>query len=103
MTMKALIHIDESEKIQLAINNIKNLQKEPLISEVVCVINGDAVTQLVNLKIDSFNYIKVFVCQNSLNAYQIDSEQIDHNYIIVSSGVVHIVKLQEDNYRYIKP
>lgn len=101
--MKALIHIDESEKIQLAINNIKNLQKDSLISEVVCVINGDAVTQLVNLKIDSFNYIKVFVCQNSLSAHQIDSEQIDHNYTIVASGVVHIVKLQEDNYRYIKP
>ena len=101
--MKALIHIDEREKIQLAINNIKNLQKEPLISEVVCVINGDAVTRLVNIKIDSFNYIEVFVCQNSLNAHQIESEQIDHNYTIVSSGVVHIVKLQEDNYRYIKP
>ena len=84
--MKALIQIYVGEKTQLAIKKTKNLQSDPLISEVVCVINGDAVTRLVNIKIDSFNYIEVFVCQNSLNAHQIESEQIDHNYTIVSSG-----------------
>lgn len=103
--MKALIHVNEKHKWQTALSNLKNLSKSKIITDITLVINGEAVELVLDTtnRDEILNELKIFVCSNSLVQRSIEPKMLDSIFIIVPSGVVKIVELQEDNYRYIKP
>ncbi len=103
--MKALIHVNEKHKWQTALSNLKNLSKAEMIKDIVLLINGEAVELILDTKnLDEIlNELEVFVCNNSLAQRSIEPKTLDPVFIVVPSGVVKIVELQEENYRYIKP
>ena len=103
--MKALIHVDELLKWNLALANTKNLLKDEKITEVAIVLNAEAVEIGIDpLKFDPIlNEVDVYVCNNALNSRNIDKNDLGEVFKVTPSGVVRIVELQEESFRYIKP
>lgn len=100
--MKSLFHINTFDGYKRAQGNLKNILKFKDVSDVVVVINGEA----IQLVLEPFNFIDGIVyqvCQNSLNAHSIDATQIDKRFVVVASGVYQLTKLQTKGYSYIKP
>lgn len=103
--MKALIHVNEKHKWQTALANLKNLSKANKVKDIALLINGEAVELILDTENldDILKELEVFVCNNSLAQRSIDPKTLDAMFKVVPSGVVKIVELQDDNYRYIKP
>ncbi len=103
--MKALIHVNELEKWDSALSNIKNLKKSTKIQKIALVLNGEAVNLVTDpsRQEDILAKIKVFVCNQSLRRQRIDKFMLLPIFKVVDSGVVKIVELQNKGYRYIKP
>ncbi|WP_346936522.1 DsrE family protein [Clostridium sp.] len=116
--MKILFHIDELNKWDITIGNIKNVikfskeNKEEAKIEVVA--NGEAVFRFKENEnansqyFPEFEYldkegVKVVACNNALSKFYISKEEIFSFIEVVSAGVVEIVKKQEEGYAYIKP
>ncbi len=45
----------------------------------------------------------ILVCGNALKAYNMDNSELWPNVEVVSSGIVEIVRLQDDGMAYVKP
>ena len=103
--MKALIHVDELFKWNLALTNTKNLLKDEKITEVAIVLNSEAVDVGIDpSKFDPIlNEVDVYVCNNALNSRNINKDDLGEVFKVTPSGVVRIVELQEESFRYIKP
>lgn len=101
--MKAVFHMDESDKWNLVSVNVKNLKKEAADIKVVVVVNAKAVQLFTNQAMQLHTDVSYHICKNSLVANHIDESSLIEGVTIVSSGVMDIVQLQEAGYRYIKP
>lgn len=103
--MKVLIHVNELEKWESALANIKNLKKATKIQKIALVLNGEAVNLVTDpsRQDEVLAKIKVFVCNHSLRRQRIDRFMLLPIFKVVDSGVVKIVELQNKGYRYIKP
>lgn len=107
--MKVLFHVDEYVMWDLTIRNLNNFIKD--VNEdfsLAVVANGDAVNGYLEEKlVDKMRMLSKFVtfisCLNSMKKEHIEEGTLPDFVKIVPSGVVEIVKLEEQGYHYIKP
>jgi len=116
MIYKAVFHIDldDEKRLQIGLNNVANLLKA--ISgkphDLVMLFNGPAVNGIVEkncvnhmtkiLELQEQN-VTFQVCQNALNAFEIDAKDLVPGCVVVPAGIVALIELQNEGYGYIKP
>ncbi|WP_346930718.1 DsrE family protein [Clostridium sp.] len=116
--MKVLFHIDELNKWDITIGNIKNVIKfskeNEEDDEIEVVANGEAVFRFKGNDEANSKYsvkfeelvkdgVKFVACNNALSKFYISKDEIFGFIEVVPAGVVEIVKKQEEGYAYIKP
>jgi|YelNatPaOPRAMG01_1025707.scaffolds.fasta_scaffold01730_6 intracellular sulfur oxidation DsrE/DsrF family protein len=115
---KAIFHVNDEKRINIAIGNIVNLMKDisPQIPDVELLINGPAIIlfkkkailkQLLTLHRQG---IRIVACRNSINMYcknnpdcPIAEDRLPTFIKVVSAGVSEIIIKQNMGYAYIKP
>lgn len=112
---KVIFHIDENNKWNLLLKNVSNLlnaiDSEKVHIEVLA--NSEAVkyydiSQDLNTDIETMENlykkgVKFVACNNALSAYDIKKENIIEFVDVVPTGVLELVKKQNEGYAYIKP
>ena len=102
---KVLFHVSESKRVNSAYSNINNILKVSKDYQITLIFNGDAITEILNSDklIDLYNHnVDVVGCANSIKTFKINVDEIDSRIRIVASGVIEIIKLQSEEYAYIK-
>ncbi|MDD4113545.1 MAG: DsrE family protein [Herbinix sp.] len=112
---KVIFHIDETNKWELLLGNVRNLlngmDNEKVIIEVLAnseavkyyVKNPDSDAIINTMESLNIKGVKFVACNNALMAYKINKDNIIHFVEIVPAGVVELVKKQSIGYVYIKP
>ena len=96
-----LVHVDlpDESRFVMALGNINNylaaLNGEPCT--VVLLANGEAIEKLAQAGV-SFR-----VCANAMKKVPITKEDLLPCVEVVPAGVVEIVRLQREDFAYIKP
>ena len=113
MKIKAVFHIDEMEKWDLLITNVKNLVKGINIedSEVEIVANSKAVLRYKqdagfdNTSLEELGEkgISIIACNNALNSLKIEKGMLYAFVKVVPIGVKEIIEKQLEGYAYLKP
>ncbi len=113
-----VFHVNEIERIFIAIANIENLIKDslPIKPNIELVVNGNAVAvfsdKVVIKKMVVIHKLGVTViaCRNSINIFcknnpecTIAEDKLPSFVKVVSAGVTEIIKKQHKGYAYIKP
>jgi len=110
--MNVIVHIDESEKWQTVLSNLKHLvewyENNDIVGTIELLVNGGAVQQVVkqsDLQLNTLisSSVVISVCKNSLDQRNISSTDLQDNIVIVPSGVVELAIKQNEGYGYIKP
>jgi intracellular sulfur oxidation DsrE/DsrF family protein len=117
-TLKAVFHINEREKLALAIQNVQNLltyyaQRE-IENRTEIVVNGQAVLALVRGEGEetgdgaamaelSAQGVRIAACGNALRGRDIDPTRLYPFVRVVPAGVAELVVRQAEGYAYIKP
>ncbi|KRM79247.1 hypothetical protein FC84_GL001421 [Lapidilactobacillus dextrinicus DSM 20335] len=105
--MKIVFHIDELEKWPVAQGNLVNTLVVPNIDMVV-VVNGVAITGYLQPEVQKFiaqyqSQIAFHACHNAMQAHDITADQLSKGVKVVPAGIIDLVNLQNQGYRYIKP
>ncbi len=128
MKLKALIHVNEAARWEIALGNIANLLKAAGEDdvEIVLVANGDGVNGYVahgrngpkkgacSIDMDmtdristmtalSKKGISFLACRNALAAQNISLDDLPQFVTVVPAGMVQLIKLQDQGFAYIKP
>lgn len=116
MYIKAVFHVDafETARLDLTLNNIDNLLKEIDIDTacLALVANGPAVQLMKKDMDETFSSrisglydkrVRFYVCNNSLNHYGIQEEDLHPSCKVVKAGMLKLVELQNGHFAYIKP
>ncbi len=112
---KVIFHIDEMNKWRLVLGNVSNLLNamgnESYSVEILA--NAEAVKYYdTSEKIDgnisimenlNTKGVKFVACNNALNAYKIERDNIIDFVSGVPAGVLELVEKQSEGYAYIKP
>jgi hypothetical protein len=112
--LKVVFHIDldSTPVFELALTNVINFLRDVGKAEVAFLANGFAVKHFIKESSTKFKVrleelykqgVKFYVCNNALNAHNIDREQIFDFCEVVPAGVTKLVELQSKGYAYIKP
>ncbi len=123
--LKALIHVNEPEKWQVAIGNIKNLLRDVGDNgvEVIVVSNGAGVKGYVGgveqggavcalpgqgslrneMEELSKRGVKFLACKNALMANNIDERLLPEFVKVITSGMTELIRRQSEGFAYIKP
>ncbi len=123
--LKALIHVNEPERWQVAIGNIKNLLRDAKEKgvEVIVVSNGAGVRGYVggveeggaacalpgqgSLRSEmeelSKRGVKFLACRNALIANNIDEKLLPEFVTVIPSGMTELIRKQAEGFAYIKP
>ncbi len=108
--MKVIFHLNEEDKTNEVLANIRNLRKDMEGVEIELLVNGMAVRDFVQdsnyegrveTMVKDGNFVKV--CSNSLKGLRIDEEELLEGVDIVPAGVSELVRKQEEGWAYIKP
>jgi hypothetical protein len=113
MSYDVVFHFDHDPKaLKISFNNIKNYMAhftgaKPAVS---LVVNGPGVQLLLKdgeyagqIREAHELGAEIKVCNNALNSFKIDPEQLCPECVVVSAGIVEIVELQDKGFKYIKP
>ena len=105
--MKIVFHIDELPKWPVAQSNLVNTLAVPNV-DLVVVVNGEAITGYLKPEIQQFiaqhqGQIAFHACQNAMYAHDITAAQLPNGVEVVPAGIIDLVNLQNQGYRYIKP
>ncbi|MBU9788702.1 DsrE family protein [Lentilactobacillus sp. IMAU92037] len=110
---KVVFHIDDMDKWQHTLGNIRNLltfgNQADETYKIVVLVNGDAILgYLVGSLQDSIaqlttKSVEFHACQNAMNSHTIKKDQLPAGVQVVPAGVADLVELQEAGYSYIKP
>lgn len=114
MNSNVIFHIDEFQKWNLLLNNVKNLllsYDNSLSSISVEVLaNSEAVKGYIysndlsdKLKILSQEGVAFAACNNALIGMNISKEQVFPFVKVVPVGVRELIDKQQEGYAYIKP
>ncbi len=116
MIYKAVFHIDmdDEKMLQIGLTNVTNLLQATSDKphDLVMLFNGPAVNGLVEKNcVNHMTQIRQLqeqnvtfqVCQNALDAFEIDAADLVPGCQVVSAGIVSLVELQNEGYGYIKP
>lgn len=104
--MKVLFHVDEEDKWEMTLANVKNFLHEEKEANLSVVANGPAVkyyTDMNKLEFELKEKVDFVACNNAMKGHGIKLEQIDKSIRIVNAGVVEIAKKQFEGYAYIRP
>lgn len=113
--LKAIFHIDESEKWILLLANVNNLLNDLGEDEVRVIVLANSVAvkeyvvskdneEILN-KIDELQErgVAFKACRNALAGNKIDENILPKAVKVVSAGVSELIKRQVEGYAYIKP
>jgi len=126
MKLKALIHVNEAARWEIALGNIANLLKAAGEDdvEIVLLANGEGVDGYVAhgrngpkkgaCSIDmadrisamtalSKKGISFLACRNALAAQNISLDDLPQFVTVVPAGMVQLIKLRDQGFAYIKP
>lgn len=112
--MKVIYHVDENEKWQLCLGNVRNMlnygKENQIVFEIEILANSVAV---LKLKRESEwestihelleDGVVIAACQNALNAQKIVKDDLIDRITVVPAGVVELVIKQNEGFAYIKP
>lgn len=112
--MKILIHVNQPERWEIALNNVKNIITMDNTATVELALNGEVpalvtTTRLTQNKhtdiINSFiqNNVVITVCHHSLVNLNISPKELLDGIEVVPSGVYEIALRQHQGFGYIKP
>jgi intracellular sulfur oxidation DsrE/DsrF family protein len=104
---------DDHEDWQQTLNNVSNLYQEAAgdaaVSNLVLVVNGPAIRFLLNSGREAGRVrqmleggISIGVCENSLERFNYDADQLVSGIDTVPSGVAEMVRLQQAGATYLK-
>ena len=111
MELKLVFHVLEAYRVNNALGNIQNiLDTESLsVSKVDLVVVNEAVQKFTNMtdireKIEKVisNKISIKICENSMKKFGVFEEELAEEVNSVPSGIVEVVKLQSQGYKYIR-
>lgn len=113
MDSRVIFHIDEFQKWNLLLNNIKNLlasYDDCSGVQIEVLANSEAVAGYVqnsgladSLKALSQKSITFATCNNALNGLNIPKEHIFPFVKVVPVGVRELIDKQQEGYAYLKP
>ncbi|RMG01528.1 MAG: hypothetical protein D6726_09370 [Nitrospirae bacterium] len=116
MPLKAVLHINEVDRLSVAINNARNLLRDTGGNDldVLFLLNGAAVEALTSEDTLSAlgelaeKGIEIHVCRNSLknlcgSGLCLDEEALPSFIKVVPAGITALITLQNQGYAYIKP
>jgi intracellular sulfur oxidation DsrE/DsrF family protein len=115
--IKAVYHVNESEKTWTALRNIQNHLRDDPATRVVVVANGNGIDFLLKDAVDkqgtpfqpTLEDLKkkgvVFkVCRNTLVSRKLADDAVAGEAGVVQAGVAEIARLQQrEGYAYLKP
>ncbi|MBB5337289.1 DsrE family protein [Pectinatus brassicae] len=113
--LKVVIHIDEFDKWQMVINNIKNFIADVGDNggKIAVVVNGAAVNIslsktdkgiLTEMEKLTKKHIQWYFCKNALVGNGIDFKSLPEYIIVVPAGITKLIELQnKEGFAYIKP
>lgn len=112
--MKVIFHIDENEKWQLCLGNVRNMlsygKENKTIFEIEILANSAAVLKLkkgsewesaIHELLEDGVVIAAY--QNALNAQKMVKDDLIDRITVVPAGVVELVAKQNEGFAYIKP
>jgi len=105
---------DSLDKLNLALNNAKNAQKEfgPEAIEIEIVVFGGGVHTLKyytptpladKIRQATYNGIRIVVCENAMRTHHLRPSDMLQEVRYVKSGVAEIVEKQTQGWTYIRP
>jgi len=107
-----VIGVSDKDKVEPAIVNAHNLQKEfgAACANIEIVNFSAAVTMLTPMSTKATaikealeSGIKIVACQNSMNKFKMTEDDLFPGIPTVPSGVAEIVKRQKQGYIYLRP
>lgn len=111
--MKVIFHIDDTEKWNLVLDNLKNtLMSDCNFEDIEVLANANAVRDLVQgvnpviaEKVGDLSRLGVNfkLCNNALKKFNPNGNCPLECVDIVPAGIIELVKKQEAGYSYIKP
>lgn len=108
--LKVIFHIDEMDKWDFTIGNVKNFILARPDAKVEVLANGEAVKaySLNGTYIDKVEDlvklgVEFYACNNALNLFKINLEEISNQIGVVPAGVVYLAEKQMEGYSYIRP
>lgn len=111
---KVIVQVSDSDpqKWQLALNNVANIQKDlgrdKVEIELVAYGPGIGMLKLDSKVADRIKdaiaaHVKVNACQNTMRGQHLTKEDMLSDIGYVPSGVVEIMRRQEEGYVYLRP
>lgn len=112
--MKVILHVDEKGKLEVALGNIKNLLNLKENIEIELLVHGDPIFDLKekcakennlfeDLKSVSENGVIIAACNNSLNKFNINKDELLEFVKVVPAGVKELIDKQNEGFAYVKP
>ncbi len=112
--LKLLIHVAQKERWDIAVKNGLNFLKTAGRDEdlrVRIVANGDSVTRCVKCDRPLFDNLKqlvldggvVFLCENSLAAFDIPVSRLPEFFDTVPAAIRALVDFQREGWIYVRP
>lgn len=104
--LKVVLHINQNERFNYGYKNTLNLANSPRGLKVSLVLTGEAIKfatydkrikELLELDVE------IKCCNNSLNNFGIDAEDLIKGVGVVPSGGVELIEQQNAGFAYIKP
>lgn len=109
---RAVLHLTEIEKANLALNNVRNLLAElgEDQAEVELVTNSEGVKALLKTgpygeRVDELveKGVRFILCSKSLRAMGMKKEEFFDHAEVVPSGTGELVKKQTEGWVYVRP
>ncbi|WP_290033152.1 DsrE family protein [Ligilactobacillus cholophilus] len=114
--MKILLHIDQTERWNAVLSNLKNMinaKKTHPDLKVEVVVTGDAIQNLIlnkaeiefceNLKKATDADFDIMGCHNSMNRFNLAEKDIFSFVKIVPAGLLEIAEKENAGWAYVKP
>ncbi len=112
--LRLLIHVAEMGRWDIAVKNGLNFLKTARPGEelqVRIVANGDSVTRCVKCDRPLFDNLKqlvldggrIFLCENSLSAFDIPVSRLPDFFETVPAAIRALVDLQREGWIYVRP
>lgn len=113
--LKVIFHIDDKERWNMVLSNVKNLLNEVNESEIEIEVlaNANAVKNYVENEDESDSIklmkqlskkdVRFLACNNSINSLGLDKNELYDFVTIVPAGVLELTVKQSKGYAYIKP
>ncbi len=113
MNYNTVFHVDLNDEsvLNIAVSNISNYfaALEGKSAEIVLLVNGPAINWFTKEKVKAEfadlqkKGLKIRVCQNAMNKFSLNKEQLAEGAEVVPAGIVELVRLQNEHFAYIKP